>query len=219
MPDEVTPVVDVSGAGRPEDSDAQTEPDDSDSTDVAARIQAATRSANREATRKRIQFEQLEVKYDKLVKSQEAAARAKAEEDGEWKKLAEQERATAERERESRVKFETEAKERHLRSSIRGRLQAGGVPADMLDLIKLPTSGLTVSDSFEIEGDIDAALAPLIERFKAAATPAVATTPEPSRMPPKVIKTHPSDVSPQETSFAQSIASDLTKDGYTGGFS
>ena len=162
----------------------------------------------------------------------EARDRKAAEEQGNWQAIATQEKAA----RESAQAVAAKAKAHFLTSTLKAKLSAASVPSELLDLIQLPTQGLSVVAEFIIVGDLDgtiaalvAKLAPVIPKQAPVGAPGTVDSNSPAALLQRLYAPHPGNVigelpssaptQPARATFntlGASIAAELNKAGYSG---
>lgn len=152
----------------------------------------------------------------KLQAGQEAAERDRAEKQGEFQKLYEQERSAY-------ASFKSKAAEKLVRQTLERELVNAGVPKSMLKRLSISTDGLTVTDDFDVAGDLTAVVQgivadladvlPAAKPTNGASGPALpAQTPAPAK-PTTVIGETSRTEAPAPRTFTAAEAARIIGDG------
>lgn len=169
------------------------------STDEARKYSAAeVAKLRREAARLRRERNSHADQLQKLSTEQDAAAKKRAEEQGEFQTLYQTEQQTHQA-------YRATVESRFLKLHLTQAAIAKGVPAEQAKALAYPTGGLTVGDDLTIEGDLDAVLDPFVAPFiKADEAP-----PQPKQ--PIVIRERPVNQKPEPKVGINAFISDFEK--------
>jgi len=175
----------------------------------------------KEAAENRVEAKRLSDELTKLKGMIDSADQKKAEEQGKFQDLYTKSQQALEAEKAANVKAFNAAKSEVLSMKLRSEIVNKGVPAALVNRLKIPTDGLTVefsSEGFKIEGDLDAVVKGITEDLGdfIRTEPAAAATPAATK-PAILLGERPTDSQTSDKVTADNVGDVLTaafkKDG------